>query len=296
MIEELCISGGSQKGLSYVGALKYLEEIKIIDFKKLKKLIGVSIGSYIASSVLIGYTLDELLEHVMDTDIPSFMDISVKNSGVAILKGEKIRKWVHETIEKKCNVDITMLELYNMTGIEFIVATTCLEDGIVYIDYKNRPNMKLRDVIICSINVPFVFPPYIVKDENGIDKTYIDGGLIDNFPMHLLGHRAIGITSEKNKKTDIGDHIFSYIKSLYDIMKHHIEDLKPHKSEFVYVLRSKDKSTINLNINRDQKITLFMNGYNDTKNSEITKKLLKEIEIRNSFSKVLEEIAKKLKD
>lgn len=270
MITELCISGGSQKGLEYLGCVKYLEEIGILNIKNLKKIIGVSIGSYLCSCLLLGYSSDEILQDIMNTDIPSFVDVSVVD--LAVLKGEKIRSWVKETVSKKGNPDITMLELFNKTGVEFTITTTCLEDGLIYITHKNRPNMKLCDAIICSLNLPFVFPPYVLE-ENGIKKTYVDGGLIDNFPVHLLGSSAVGITSEKIKE-DQNNNIFLYAKSLYDIVKLHLEDLKKSNTEFIYKIVSNEKGMLNLNLSSDNKITLFMNGYNFTKNSEITKKLI----------------------
>ena len=301
-MRELCISGGSQKGLAYLGALSYLQENDLITLKLLKKIIGVSIGSYICACFLIGYTIDEILDYILATDIQSFKDISITDSHLAILKGQKIREWVYETLKKKINPDITMLQLYELTNVEFIVATICLEDGLVYIDYKNRPNMKLYDLIISSMNLPFVFPPYVVNNEQGIPKTYVDGGLIDNFPMQLLSSDAIGITSEKNNnQVHISElNVFSFTKKLYDIMKHHIEDLKPYTSEYVYQLKVADiepknkgignNNTINLDIDIDDKITLYMSGYNYVKNSEITKKLLHKKQIKLNHQKVLEQI------
>ncbi len=293
MITELVISGGSAKGLAFSACLKYLEEVKLLDISKLKKVVGVSIGSFVLASYLIGYSIDEFLDLMLHADIPSFKDISGSSSSIAILKGSVFRAWVREIISKKIDPDITMLSFYKTSNIEFIIGTTCLEDGLIYISYKNRPNMKLIDALICSMNFPFVFPPYEVPDENGHIKKYIDGGLIDNFPLHLVGPDAIGITSKGSPKTTEDLSIYSYMVLLFDLMKTHMDILTPHETEYVYRIDLTDKSKINFDIDIDDKLTIFMEGYYFTKNSDITKKLLEKMsteKITLDFNKVLHSI------
>ena len=55
MIKELCLSGGSHNGLLYIGMFKKLEELKILDVKKLEKYYIYLMNKY---STLIDTVMD----------------------------------------------------------------------------------------------------------------------------------------------------------------------------------------------------------------------------------------------
>ena len=54
----LALSGGGMQGFSFLGAIKKLEEEKILD--KVTSFSGSSVGSLFAILLAIGYTPDEL--------------------------------------------------------------------------------------------------------------------------------------------------------------------------------------------------------------------------------------------
>jgi len=267
MIEELCISGGSHRGLVFIGVLKYLIEEKVLDVKKLKKVVAVSIGTFVSMCFLIGYEMAELLQLVLDTNISLFKDISLVDNNVAILKGDIFRNWVYTSLAKKIDPDITFSQFYNKNKIDFTTVTTCLEDGLVYMSHLNFPDTRIYDALICSMNFPYVFSPYKV---NG--KTYIDGGLIDNFPMHLMGESAIGITTGKLiPDSDNVDEMtpFTYTTKLFQILSLHIKKLNPYNPEMVIKVFIPDNKRIDFDMSPDDKITLFRYGYDYIKSNGV---------------------------
>ncbi len=290
MIEELCVAGACHRGISYIGAFKKLEQLGILSVTNLKKAIGVSIGSFICFCYLSGYKMDNLLEYVLETEISLFKDIELCEN--SLLKGVIFRAWIHSCVTKVTKVlekgheadtktehgaDITMLQFYQKTNIDFTIVTTCLETGIVYINHTNYPDMKVYDALICSMNVPIVFPPYEV---NGL--TYIDGGLLENFPIHLLGHNALGIRSCRSLSTGP----FAPIDKMMSLITKHISNLHPPKSEFIIDLDS-DNAVINFDIDCDDKITLYRKGYESVEKSSVVQKILYKIK----FNKILKELS-----
>ncbi len=59
IIKELCLSGACNRGICYIGCFKKFEELDIL---KVEKILGVSIGAFIAVCYIIGYNADEMLK------------------------------------------------------------------------------------------------------------------------------------------------------------------------------------------------------------------------------------------
>lgn len=268
VISELLLGGASHRGISYIGALKCLEDHNILKKENLKKIIGVSIGAFVSTCYIIGYNLDELLDHVLDMNIPSFMDFSF--SDISIIKGDAFRKWIKETIARKVNPDITFKELHNISKIDFIVHVTCLDEGLILMSHENYPDMKIFDAICASTCFPFVFSPYEIGN-----KSYIDGGMICNFPVYKMGEAAICLKSSRKiissiknyskiNKLDSISNTFSYMYKLYNITTAHIAKLNEHLIKKVIILDIpvSDSNVIDFNIDMDDKITLYKEGYN----------------------------------
>ena len=85
-IKELCLAGACHRGISYIGALQYLEEEYLLDHTKLEKVIGVSIGSFVAACYIAGFKPMEFMETIVKYDTSTFKDISIMDpsSGLAI--------------------------------------------------------------------------------------------------------------------------------------------------------------------------------------------------------------------
>ena len=72
-----------------------------------------------------------------------------------------------------------MKELYNKTNKYLSITSTCLTtQEAVYISHETFPNIPVWKAILMSCAIPLIFKP--IEWEN---KLYIDGGLVDNFPL-----------------------------------------------------------------------------------------------------------------
>ena len=66
-IDTLILSGGGIKCLSFLGSLKYLIDHKIINLDKIKSIIGVSGGIIYITPLLLGYSIDEIIQIFLST-------------------------------------------------------------------------------------------------------------------------------------------------------------------------------------------------------------------------------------
>jgi NTE family protein len=285
MIKEICLAGACHRGITYIGTLAYLEEKELIKSSELSKIVGVSIGSFVSACYLAGYTPHDFMDIIVRYDTSTLKDISLMDNGVAVLRGAAFRNWIYDMLKIKVDPEITMKQFYEKTGTHFIVITTCIEDGIVEMDHETHPDMRLFDALVASMNFPFVFPPYVIDG-----KRYVDGGVLDNFPMHLLGPEAVGL-KVNFKAIDNIDSPFSYIGKLFELISLHSRSLKPASSTNIIMINASDFSLIDFDMSIDDKMTLFMRGYNSAKDSDVVKNLLykmTEKEIEKEIEKDIE--------
>lgn len=110
---------------------------------------------------------------------------------------------------KGFNEDITFLELYNKTSKELNLITHSLKDNkCLVMNYINTPNFKIWEGLYATTSLPILISPYI-KNNN----IYIDGGIVDNFPMNKI--------KLENKTKVIGICCTSYIPN-WNIFKNSI--------------------------------------------------------------------------
>jgi len=288
MVLELALSGACHRGIMYIGAFHYLEEIGLLKRSFLKKIVGTSIGSFVLACYISGYTINDLVNMILDVPFEIFKDWSSEIS-INLFEGITFKTWVIKCLSKYIPVNITMEEFYKKTGIEFIISIVSLNSGLIYVSHKTRPNMILHDAVIASMNIPFVFPPYITSD-GSIKDIYIDGGLLDNFAIHLLGPRAFGIIPIR-KETPLSDisNPFSYFLKMTELVGSLVRDLRRPQSEYIVEIYADDNDIIDFDLTKDEKITMYKFGYNSIKNSKIPILFITDF-YKLCFKDVLEEL------
>lgn len=271
--KEICFAGACNRGVCYLGCVKKLEELNLISFSgkdKIEKIAGVSIGAFIAACYIIGYSTEEMLKIIIEKDTKDFKDISLLEIEGAVLKGEEYRKWVHEVISQKVDPNITLLDLFNKSNIDFVMTATCIyapgdefTEGINYFSHKHTPNIPLIVAINASMSFPFIFPPIIYKD-----YQFIDGGVLDNFPLDQVSENAVGL--RVNFMPIDGLHStrspISYIGKLFELISQRLKHLSPGTSNNIVMVKCDDFSIIDFEMSIDDKLTLYKRGYNAVQN------------------------------
>jgi NTE family protein len=273
LFDTLVFSGGGLRGFTYIGSLKALEEYDIL--KNIKTYAGSSIGALMAAVVAVGYTSGELHDFILHFDYKDVKDISlfnfIKNYGID--SGNRIQLFIRLLLKKKTEFDdLTFLELYEKTGRNLIITATCLNDRkLELLDYQKTPNLSIAKAIRMSISLPFVLQPVSHND-----KMYIDGGLLNNFPIHIFDHnqKILGIEISDNKKlgkqytipiNNFEEYLHSIWGCIYTELFRIRSQIDTTKNIQILTLVIDWMSPLQLTLNIDEKQQLYDMGYKKTK-------------------------------
>ncbi len=195
----LVLSGGGVRGLAHIGAIKALEEHGIYP----SYIAGTSAGAIVGALYAKGYTWQEILDFFKSTEIFSMNNYAKGKPG--FLDTDKFyhqfkKYFLHDTF------DSLQKPLY--------ITATNLLDGMLKVFHRG----ELIKPLLASAAVPGLFAP--VEIENGY---YIDGGILNNFPVDLIKlycDRIIGVyvnPFEKVRKIDL-KHVHNVMERAYHIM------------------------------------------------------------------------------
>lgn len=282
MIRNLVFSGGGLKCICYIGILKYLEEYNIL--KNIKAISSTSGGSIFALCIILGYSYNDLLELIIKLDFEKVRDISSDSlidffTNLGIDSGNKLIYLIKLFIIKKYgknSENITFIELYKKTKINYTITGTCLNTkSIEYFNYQNTPNMSIIQALRISFSIPLIY-----SKVNYNNKLYVDGGIVNNFPINIflnnleetLGFYICGGNDNNNENLDnitIDKYILSIVRTLTNNIE--INNISKYSNNIV-VIRT-NNSFINFTLNEDEKNEIINIGYNSIKEYFEKKKL-----------------------
>ncbi|XP_048754204.1 uncharacterized protein LOC125665551 isoform X4 [Ostrea edulis] len=189
--ENLVFEGGGNKGLAYCGAVRALEELNLM--KQVKRFAGASAGAMTAALLAVGFSSSDIQGFLSQDMSKMFLDAKfgvfslLPNllSGYGWNPGNRIYNWFGEMMEQAMgNKDITFGELYEKTGKELCVVVTNLNHMTEeYCHVKTTPDMPIRLAVRMSMAIPGMFQATNYT-YNGETNTYVDGGVICNYPIH----------------------------------------------------------------------------------------------------------------
>ena len=280
-IKNLVFEGGGVKGIAHIGALKYMEEQHLLD--NVENVIGSSVGSIIATGIAIGLTVDELQKVIESMDFKKFADRDrgflrnmyrfIYNGGV--YKGDALERWIGDLLEKYCDKrNITFKEMYEKYGKLLVITGTNIDKmRTLYFNKYNSPNMMVRKAIRISSSFPYLFK-YVKY--NG--DTYVDGGLLDNYPFSYFHdyENTVGIKfiNDDNVKDDIiyytdreVNNVVKLSMNIVQSMLYQIERAHVHGKYWdnTIAINTGTISSMNFNLKEEDKTYLYNSGYNCAK-------------------------------
>lgn len=193
--ENLVFEGAGTKGIAYCGALHVLELLGILS--KIKRYAGSSAGAIIAMLLAIGYNVEEITKITHDTDFKKFIDdktgmfrdVYCIMNYYGYCDGAYFLSYVEKLIEAKTgNGNMTFAELLKYNSKELVITGTNITHmNTVYFSHLNHPNMAIKDAVRISMSIPFLFVPVKLND-----CYMVDGGVIDNYPIHIFDGKYPG--------------------------------------------------------------------------------------------------------
>jgi NTE family protein len=189
----LVLSGGGAKGVAHIGVLKELEKQNI----KPDLIVGTSMGSLIGGLYSCGYSAHQIEEIVLSQNwdfilndmssreqCSSEHDFKTKKS-IASVEFNGWRAYLPKGLSEGQNI-FTLLNIltrnfnkdisFDSLPIPFRCVATNLENGNEKVFSKG----KLADAMRASMSIPSVFIPHEIND-----SLYIDGGVVNNFPVDV---------------------------------------------------------------------------------------------------------------
>lgn len=264
--ENLVLSGGGVRGISHVGAIKKLINEGLLDLKKLKAIAGTSAGSLLATLIVLGFTIDEIWNFIYNLDMKKLIqpNFVLFLRGYGIESGNIIYNLFEDILATSTGIQkISFEQLYNLTKVQLTVVGSCLTTKeAIYYNHINTPTFSVSLALRISVSMPGFFIPVTIDN-----KKYIDGGLINNYPMNLFEHeldKTIGIliSNDYNTNHDFLENYFMAIINLF-MYNYYQKSADNYAKNTIFIKEIPDKLFIlNFSMCNNTKIKLLENGMN----------------------------------
>ena len=166
----LVLSGGGARAYAHVGAVKALTEAGVpLDF-----LGGSSMGAVVAAGPALGWSQDELEQHMRDAFVKSDPLSDITFPMIAMTRAGKVARLLKEAYG---DVDIAD------TQRPFFLTSTNLTTGGIEVHRRGL----LRQAMRASIAIPGVMPPVVVDGQ-----VLVDGAVLKNFPAEVMRQMNAG--------------------------------------------------------------------------------------------------------
>lgn len=288
MYQNLCLSGGGIKLISFIGTLKYIFHNKYMNYKNIKKFIGVSAGSIICFLLNIGYTIDELEEFSLNFTFSKLLP-KVNSENLLFLygfnKNTQMKRLFSLLLKNKYDInDITFKQLFTKTNKHLQIGISNITDNKFELwDHINNPNTSVITAVALSCNVPIVFQPTKINN-----KLYLDGGLLNNFPVNFIPNsqfkNTIAIASD-SKYPDNFNNVFEYLGKVIFIIASNNDKIRidNYKNKLDIIVINSQDNLLNFSIDKNTIIKRIKYGYDVTKQFFYKKNINKKITRRNSI-------------
>ena len=198
-IKHLVLSGGAYKGFYMIGALEYLMDNKFVDLNNIETIYGVSVGAMMGLCICLGIDIKDLKKYLVTKEWKNSFNFSI-NSVLNVIqkKGyldKEFMKSIYKTLfrAKGLSINSTFKDIYEHSKIELnIFATNMTTFKLEQYSHKTHPEMLVIDAVYMSSSLPFIFQPEIIND-----NCYIDGGIINPYPLNIC------LSDLKKKNPDI---------------------------------------------------------------------------------------------
>ena len=296
----LCIGGGGILGIGEIGALQRWTELGG-SLSQLTHVVGSSVGSIIAIAIAAGADMKYIHNKIGNLDYSRFKD--GPNTLVKLFRffkrygwyeGKAIGDFIGSILQDLVgNSEITMLQLYEKTKKHLTITYTSLNfEDVFYIDHITEPDTKVKEAGHMSGCYPGFYEAYRRRylhtpDDDPTQSKYmddiiIDGGTLDNYPLHVLREQGLkddqifGLKlyssqeieqetkQQSNKRCDSGEpkNAEEYLTRLISLFRKSATKQYVRSSDWLLTVKIdiKDYSSIDFNITDNQKIDIYNAG------------------------------------
>lgn len=189
----LTLSGGGIRGVAHIGALKALEEHGISP----SYISGTSSGALVGALYAMGYDFDEILNFFKTLEIFKLSRYAVRKPG--FIDSEKFYDEMKIYLPE---------DSFGALQKKLFVTATDILKGSLKVFHEG----SLIKPLLASASVPGIFTPVKIED-----SYYVDGGILNNFPVDLVApfsDQIIGIYVNPFESITI-----DYLKHSYNVIE-----------------------------------------------------------------------------
>lgn len=239
----LVLAGAASRGVAYLGALERMTKSGIVPEDV--GIWGVSIGSLIGACYLAGMGGEEMFDMIVKMDTMSLFDPPGTES---LLAGVALRKWVLGILGDLGLADVTL----GGWPRRLTIIAVSLEEGLGILSAESEPDMPLLEALLASMAIPMVFPPV-----RWGGRTWVDGGLLNNFPMNLAPEGSLGMMVSSG----VSGGPMGYVGRLLRLIWEELGRLRLCGGRVMRIY-GEDFGMVDFRLTLDDKVTLYMRGWN----------------------------------
>lgn len=206
LYRNLVFKGGGVRGIAYMGALEVLEEYRIVE--NIESVAGTSAGAIAAALVSFRLTIPETKALFNSLDFTKVPQSETKTRRIKLPRiaeeesylrfitkygwysSEYFYQWLESVIADQCDGDgrATFAD-FQERGFRdlFIVAANISRQRPEIFSPTHTPDVAVADAVRMSMSIPIFFEALRFDGKSfGDGDYYVDGGLFDNFPMHIF--------------------------------------------------------------------------------------------------------------
>lgn len=249
--KNLVFEGGGVKGIAYIGAMQVLHSNGILS--DIQRVGGTSAGAINATLFALGFTNTEQRKILKNLNFKNFMDDSwgvLRDADRLIdkfgwYKGDFFREWIGKLIENRLGSShATFRDLKEAGRPDLYVYETNLSTRFgERFSYEHTPTVRVADAVRISMSIPLFFAAV----RNIRNDVYVDGGVLNNYPIKLFDRKKYIVSDNKKKMALMTDY---YEKENESFLKKN-----PSSSPYIF-----NKQTLGFRLDSKQEIGVFRDG------------------------------------
>jgi len=117
--------------------------------------------------------------------VRTFLKTAMQEYIIRILANRRV------LITNDTGINVTFQQFYDITGVDLIfTATNITANKPDIFSRQHSPNFLVVEAVAISMNLPFVFKPVLIWGSDRYSGLWVDGGLLNNFPLHAFDFDA----------------------------------------------------------------------------------------------------------
>jgi predicted acylesterase/phospholipase RssA len=268
IFKRLVLSGGSVKGLAYVGALKYFEEHKDT-FGGIREFVGTSIGSLASLLIILNYTSSQLKKLFWDLEFSNLQSLSMTSflETFGLDDGKLVEKFIKNCISSKgLSPEISFSQLQSITGKSLVVCGSNVDkQECRFFDSISTPDMPVFLALRISMAIPVIFQPIFFEGNH-----YVDGGLTNDIPVNYPCEDnsttlCINLEEENRGASGCQNYFYNLVKTSLRIINESSEKFA-EANGITFIKASSDiRLSLDFSLTLEEKEYLYQVGYDSVK-------------------------------